>query len=144
MPTPCNILDGETSIPVKITNRGQLVTGKSGFSEASSVVLVASNTPLNLWEPLSKHNFIITEIIIRGDKNINNTVDAIVTIYECSEGPDSLTQTKAILPQPIPRSGLLVLSGLNLEVTEGRWVNAVASDTNIYVTVMGYYICACK
>lgn len=134
------IVDGQTNSSAQVTNRNQLVVGQAAFSEASSVALITDDVPLNLWEPKSKHNFIITDIILRGDKNVSNTVDATVTIYESSVGPDSATQTKVVLSTVIPRSGVLVLNGLNLEVTEGRWVNAVTSDNNIYVTIMGYYI----
>lgn len=137
------IVDDITGYRAKVTNRGLLVVGQAAFSEASSVALTVDNVPDNLWGPKPAQNFIITDIIIKGDKNIRSTLDATVTIYESSVGPTSAIKTKVILPTKVARSGSLELIGLNLEVTTGRWVNAVTDDNNIFVTVMGYYICAC-
>ncbi len=124
----------------QVTPRGQLVVGQAAFSESSSVSLTVDDVPGNLFGPEQGQNFIITAIIIRGDKNISAVTDATVTIYESSVGPASATQTKVILPTRIQRSGGETLVALNLEVTEGRWVNAVTDDNNVFVTVMGYYI----
>lgn len=143
MPILSKIVDGQEGHSAQVTNRNQLVVGNVAFSEASSVILLTDDVPLNLFPPVAKKNFIITDIIMRGDKNIDNNVDAIVTLFESEIGPISTTQTKVVLPTPIPRSGGIVLPGLNLEVTKGRWLNAVTSDNNVFVTVMGYYICSC-
>ena len=143
MSIPSKIIDGETNDSAKVTSRNQLVVGQAEFSSATSIVLIVDDVPINLVGPNSGNNYIITDIIIRGDKNISNTIDAIVSIYESSVGPVSTTQNKVVLSTVIPRSGSLVLNGLNLEVTESRWLNAVTSDDNVYITVMGYYICAC-
>lgn len=131
---------GGTKTLLKVTTRGQAVVGPIAFSEASSAALTVDDVPVNLFTPRSGKNFIITDIIIKGDKSIDNNVDATVTIYETSVGPTSTTQTKVILPTKIARSGGLTLVGLNLEVSTGVWINAVTDDNNVFVTVMGYYV----
>jgi hypothetical protein len=138
------IIDGTGSrVKTRVTNRGQLVVGAISFSEAKSIVLDAVDTPVNIYGPKTGENFIITDIIIRGNKTISNTVDAVLSIYESTVGPLNSTQSKVILGTVIPRSGDLVLNGLNLEVSEGVWINATTSDVSILITIMGYYVCVC-
>ena len=63
-----------------------------------------------------------------------------MTIYESSVGPASTTQTTVVLSTEMVKQSSRDLIGLNLEVAEGRWVNAVTDDDDVFVTVMGYYI----
>ena len=135
MAIQAQIQDRENDNKVQVTDKGQLVVGPAAFSKASFVQLV-SGIPVNLWPPKEKHNFIITDIIIKGAK----ATDAIVTIYESAISAESSTQTKVILPIPILGSESLVVTNQNLEVAKGSWVNAIATDSNVFITVMGYYI----
>lgn len=128
-----------TSNKVRVTSRGQLVTGSLEFSTASSAILDTDDTPVNFWAPIAKKNFIITDILLFADKNVGVN-DATVTIYETSVGPASATQTKVLLTTQMLKQTSRDFIGLNLEVTSGRWVNAVTDDNNVYVTIMGYYV----
>ena len=134
------ISDGSgTKTLARVTTRGQLVVGPADFSEASTVTLGTDNVPVNLFGPISGKNFIITDILIYANRLVGVN-DATVTIYESSVGPASTTQTKVLLSTEMVKQSSRDLIGLNLEVAEGRWVNAVTDDDDVFVTVMGYYI----
>ena len=42
----------------------------------------------------------------------------------------------------IPKKTSLTLTGLNIIVTEGRWVNVKTDDDDVFATVAGYFVTA--
>lgn len=126
----------------EVTCRGQLVVGPTSFSEATSIKLETDDVPVNLYPPKANMNFIITDILLYANKNVG-AGDATVTLYESSVGPTSATQTKVILQTEMVKQTSRDLTGVNVEVTEGRWLNAVTDDDDVFITVFGYYTVVC-
>lgn len=131
---------GDNSIEARVNRYGVLAVGPLAFSSSYNAELTVDNTPVNLITPMSGQNFIITSIYVKGSKAINATTDATFTIYENGVGPTDTTQTKVILTVPVGRSESLSVSGIQVLVQQGYWLNAVATDSNINVVVFGYYI----
>jgi hypothetical protein len=125
-----------------VSCRGQLVVGPLSFSESSSIKLETDDVPLNLFPPKSGFNFIVTDILLYANKNVG-AADATVTIYESLVGPESATQTKVVLQTEMLKQTSRDLTGLNLEISTGNWLNAVTDDDDIFITVMGYYAIEC-
>jgi hypothetical protein len=140
MTVTTKILDGRgSSKAVRVTNRGQLIVGNAAFSTAYNVELGAAATAGNIVGPQSGKNFIITDMLIYANRNVGVN-DARVTIYESTDGPATSTETKVIYETDIAQQTSRDLLGLNLEVTEGMWVNAITDDDDVLITVMGYFI----
>jgi hypothetical protein len=136
-----SIVDGNgTNVEAKVTARGQLVTSPLEYSTAYNVTADAINTGYNLATPINDKQFVITDILLYANKNVGVN-DATVVLYEAS----SLTSTtvdKTIINVEMVKQTRLDLTGLNLIVTAGKWVNIKTDDDDIFATIMGYYISA--
>lgn len=129
-----------TSNLAKITNRGQLVVSSLDFSESYTVTAALTGTAYNFVPPISGKRFIVTDILLYADKNVGAN-DASVQIYEA----DSLNETtidKTILDIEMVKKTSRDMTGLNLIISESRWLNIKTNDNIIYATVMGYYVTA--
>ena len=136
-----NLIDLRTDVSAKITGRGELVVGKLDFSSAYSTTATVTNTAFNLLVPQDGNCFVITDILIYADKNVGVN-DATISIYT-ADSPTSTTVISDILTTEIKASTARDITGLNLLVTHGVWVNAKTDDNNVFFTIFGYYIEDC-
>ena len=122
-----------------VNNRGELIVGRSLPSTASTAIMGTANTAVNFWGPKAGCTFIITDILLYANKSVG-AGDATVTIYESTDGPATSTQSVVILSTEMLKKTSRDLTGLNLEVTAGNWVNGITDDDDIFATIMGYYV----
>lgn len=76
---------------------------------------------------------------MRADRDVSATVDADVIIYEADSDTET-TVTRVLFEEAMVRGEHTGLSGLNILVSAGKWVNAKTSDDDIHMTIMGYYV----
>lgn len=126
---------GKTAI---VTSRGQLVVAPLEFSSAYQVTANVINTAFNFIGPKSGQQFVITDILLYADKNVGAT-DASVVIYE-ADASNTTTEYKQVLAMEMVKQTSRDITGLNLIVTEGKWLNIKTNDNSIYATIMGYYV----
>jgi len=140
MPVQAEIIDPATGQKASVTPRGQLIVGSISFSESFIANVDTANTAFNLVLPKGNKKFIITGIILVGDKSINTNIDAVVIIYESSTLA-GIVEDNALLDVNVSRSTSLPVIGLNL-ITENaaKFINVKSSDVNIKVTLLGFYI----
>ena len=127
-----------TSNKVKVTSRGQLIVAPLEFSTAYTLTVASPSTAYNLVPPKMNHRFVITDILLYADKGVGAS-DARVNLYEATSAT-ATTIDVDILDIEMVKSTARDMTGLNLIVTESRWVNIKTDDSTIYATVMGYYI----
>jgi len=123
---------------VTVTEYNQLVTAPAKFSESVFNKLDVINTAYNFTSPSSGERDIITDIILYANKNVG-AGDATVEIYE-ADGPTSTDVSKSVLKLEMLKQTSVVLTGLNLITTEGKWLNAKTDDDDIFLTIMTYKI----
>lgn len=124
----------------QVTSRGELVVGSLRFSQSYSTQCAVINQAYNLVGPSTNERFVITEILI----STNNAVGvngSVVDIYEASS-ESSTTIDRTILQLEVNKQTSVPITGINLIVTEGKWINAKVSDNSVYVVVMGYFVSA--
>ncbi len=138
MSTPINIQDNETGNRATVTRFGQLVVAPVDYSAPVAQTLDLVNTAYNFVEPKAKQNIVITDIILTANKNVGAS-DATVVVYE-ADAPDTTTSTKDILNLEMIKQSNLPLTGLNLLITEGAFVNAKTDDDDVFVTIMYYRV----
>lgn len=135
-----HIEDPSTSNKAKVTARGQVVVSSISFSESFSITVDAINTAFNLVLPKENKNFVITDIILTGDKTISTVNDASIVVYEAP----SLAETapdNVLLDVDVARSSSLVMTGLNLITeTAAKFINIKSTEINVKATLMGYYV----
>lgn len=127
-----------TDKQVKVTSRNELVINRYDYSTAYAVTANAVNTAFNFIEPKAGWRFVITDILLYANKGVGAN-DASVQVYEAS-GSDSTTVDKAILDVEMLKQTSRDLTGLNLIVSAGKWVNIKTDDDTIFATLMGYYV----
>lgn len=120
-----------------VTNKGQLVTAPLSFSEAYTQEVNATATAFNFVGPKEGKQFVITDILLYADKNVGVN-DASVQIYEADSDTET-TITKTILDIEMVKQTSRDITGLNLIITAGKWVNIKTDDATIFATIMGYY-----
>lgn len=128
---------------VKVSSRGQLITAPLDFSSISSIVLDTANVPFNLVPPLNNKQFVVTDLILYGDRNIGVN-DASVQIYQADSFEAPLGGGDASISLEIVKQTTVVLGGLNNIIDEGKWLTAITNDNNIFANVAGYYVDALK
>ena len=139
MASSCLIIDGDTNKPAKVTIFGQLVTAPIEYSDASAQNLDVIGTAFNLVTPEHGKAIVVTDVIASADNTVSNTSPADIVIYE-SDSATSLNQLDVVVRPQLVRANNFILTGLNLIVPPGRWVNASTTDNSILVTLMFYRI----
>lgn len=135
-----NIIDGKgDDYKVKVTSRGQLITAPLDFSDAYSVSATVINTAYNFVTPKIGFRFVITDILLNADNSVGTTPGATVVLYEAAS-LTSTTATKTILSIELVKQTNRDITGLNLIVSEGVWLNIKTDDNNINATVLGYFV----
>jgi len=138
MATPVNIKDSDSATAVKVTKFGQLVVAPLAYSTPVVDTLNVINTSFNFIKPQQDHSIVITDIVISADRSVGvNGAD--VQIYE-AETAETTTIDTTVLDVDMVKQTQLGLTGLNLLVPEGKFVNAKTDDINILVTIMFYRV----
>jgi hypothetical protein len=139
MAAPVNIIDPRGKFMARVTSFGQLVTAPLQYSTPVEREMSAPGVVYNFVTPSQDKNIVITDIVVSADKSVNNTTPADIIIFEADEVDSDIPNNCIIRPQLL-RGDNFVLSGLNLLVRKGKWVNAMTSDATVIVTIMFYKI----
>lgn len=141
MPIQVLLSDGfGNGITAGVSSRGQLVTGPLDFSTAYAVTASVDDTAYNFVPPKSGKRFVITDILLYANKGVG-VADATVAVYE-ADSATSTAVTKSILAIEMLKQTARDITGLNLIVSEGKWVNIKTDDNTVFATMMGYYVSA--
>jgi hypothetical protein len=124
---------------VKVSSRGQLVTAPLDYSTLHSVTLAVAGTVYNLALPVSGKQFVITDLILYADKNVG-TNDASIEIFGAGDGPTGVNALGSLIELELPKKNSLVLTGLNIVIGKGLWLNATTNDNIVYINIAGYYV----
>ena len=133
------IEDAVYKYKARVTNRGQLVTAPLAYSRFYAARTVVANTPVNVIEPVTGKDFLITAIILAGERTVSVN-GAVVTLFENEIGPTDTTQTSVIYSDDVARQTRAILTNLNIIVHSGRWVNVTSDSVNVRANIAGYYI----
>ena len=138
MSTSIVIKDSSTGNEATVTEFGQLVVAPVDYSQPVAKELSEAGIAYNFIEPVSDKSIVITDIILTANKGVGVN-DATVSIYEAG-GVDSVVSVTDILNLEMIKQSNLVLTGLNLIVPVGLFVNAQTDDASIFVTIMFYRV----
>ena len=138
MSASIKVKDSKSGNEATVTKYGQLVVSPVDYSTPVSKVLSSTLTAYNFIEPSEGKSIVITDIILTANRSIGAN-DATVTVYQAGD-VDSLTSDKDILNLEMIKQSNLVLTGLNMIVPSGFFVNATTDDASIFVTIMYYRV----
>lgn len=135
------IKDKESGNSATVTEFGQLVTAPVSYSQPVEVLLDATATAFNFIEPRSGTSIVITDILTYAARTVSPTTPADIQVYQSDE-VDSSTVLGGIVSPQLTSGGQSELTGLNLLIPEGRWVNAITDDADVKITIMFYRVSA--
>ena len=139
MAAPTNITDALSGFAAKVTRFGQLIVAPLDYSKPVEHDLDAINTAFNFVTPSQDQNIVITDIVVSADKDVSANTPAIISIFE-ADAVDSIVPNALIIKPQLLRSENFAISGLNLLISEGKWINATTTDTTIILTIMFYRV----
>ena len=133
------VLDGESNQAAMVTEFKQLVVAPIAYSTPVQQVMDATGTAFNFIVPVQGKSIVITDVIVSANKNVSNTTPADIVIYE-SGAANSLTNIETILQPQLTGASNLAITGLNLIIPKGVWVNASTDDATVLLTIMFYRV----
>jgi len=139
MAVPSAIKDPRTGNTARVTKFGQLVVAPIQYSTPVTIDLDTVNTAFSFAEPQAGMSIVITDIFASADNGVSNTTPAEVEIYT-ADSPESITTIDSILQPRLTRASNIPMTGLNLLIDEGVWVNAKTNDNDILLTIMFYRV----
>ncbi len=140
MATPAQITDGQgAGNKAHVTVNGQLAVAPIEYDSVATVELAEPNIGYNFFKPKAHMQFVITGIRMRADRDVAQTADATVELYE-SDSATSTTVTRAIWTENMVRGESVALFPVNILLSEGVWLNGKTTDDDIFATIIGYYV----
>ena len=134
------LLDGTgQGYEAKISSRGQLIVAPLEFSTSYAKVANVINTAFNFVGPKADKQFVITDMILDAAKDVSNTTAGTIEIYEADSATETTVATSILCIEMI-RNTNRIITGLNLILNEGKWLNIKTTDATISCTVMGYFV----
>ena len=128
-----------TANTVKVSQYGQLVTAPIAYSEPYTASLNSTGTAFKIADPIVGKRFVVTDILLDAGKNVSASTAGTIVLYEADNEADT-TEAKIILSVEMLKNTSREITGLNLLVTEGVWLNLKTTDATVEATVLGYYI----
>jgi hypothetical protein len=141
MSVEVHIVDPGTGKAVKRVEGGAIAVAPVRTSLPFNATLGTDDAVVNVVPAKADHVFYITGIFLTGNKNIDATTAATVTVYtgdsETTAVANALT---TLLTLPVARNSTRDINPILLETENSKWVNAVTTDDDVFVTIMGYYL----
>lgn len=135
-----------TRITDPITNRSATVkvddalsVAPAKFSKAYNATMGVSNQIYNVVPLQHNCSFVITGIFVKANRQVSNTVDATVEIFEASSA-ESGTVLNSLFTIPMVRGETFLFNPIYVKVENTSYINARTNDDDVYVTILGFYV----
>jgi hypothetical protein len=136
-----HLADQKTGKTVRVVAGSALAVNPPHPSLSFNAELGTDDVPVNVIPAKANHAFCLTGIFLTSNKNVDPNTAATVQIYtgdsETTAASDALT---TILSAPVPKNDQRDYNPILVEAEEGKWINGVTSDDDVFVTIMGYYL----
>ena len=133
------IVGGKTRNEALVTRLGEVAVSPLFFSKFYNGATASNDVPVNILEPKHGMGFVIKAIILSGDRSIGAS-GAVTAIYENNTSGTDTVQETVIITEEIAKQTRMQLTGLNILVSPGKWVNVVSDDVIVRCNISGYYI----
>lgn len=141
MSIDARIVDSKTGKAAAIVGGNALAVNPPHPSLSFNATLGTDDTVVNVVPAKADHVFCMTALLFTGNKSINTNTDAVVQIYvAASETTTAANADRALITVPVAQSSSRDITGILLETDPGKWINAVTSDDDVFITAMGYYL----
>ena len=139
MPADMVIRCGLNNWGASVSRYGELRVAAYDYSTSYFKNIGIANTAYSFVPPIQDEFFVITAIILQANKNVNANTGQIVDVYEATSAT-STTVDKSLIEVELIKNDRIVLTGLNIRTSEGKFLNGKTEDDDILATVAGYYV----
>ena len=138
--TDVTLYDDKSQTAAQISANGELVVAPISYSTAYYQSVDVALTPFLLVPAQASKKFIINSILLASSKTFGTATTAeTVTIYEASPA-DLDTNLKTIVQIDLLKNDRMIATALNIASSTAVSLVATATDTNVDVTLGGYYV----
>ncbi len=135
---PTNLVSGDGR-QVSVSDDGSLSVSVGAYDAAEYRELGVINTAYNFYKPLDREQFVITGIIMYGDKQVSSSTNATVIIYE-ADSPETTTADRILIQVEVGQNQSIPFPGMRLLCNYGVYINAKTDDDDVHLTIMGHYV----
>jgi|TARA_R110000803_G_scaffold118909_4_gene187218 hypothetical protein len=125
-------------VPI-VSDYGELIVAPVSYSSASVQLIDVIDTGYVFVPPIAGKKIVITGVILSTDKDVSTTIGSAIEIYESTDGSGTTVES-SILQVDLIKQKTLVIQGINVITSEGRWVMGKASDDDVKISLYYYYI----
>jgi hypothetical protein len=138
--TDFQIVDEKSASTAEISGIGEQYVAPRYYSDSYYLSVNLADTAFEVIPAKSGKKFIITSLIFASSKTFGSATTAeTLTLYEAS--PADIDASLKIFTQiDLLKNDRLVATGLNLATSTAVSLIASATDTNVNVTIAGYYV----
>jgi len=138
--TDVTIWDDKSQAAALVSANGELIVAPISYSTAYYKLIDVAVTPFEVVPASAGRKFIIDSMLLTTSKAFGTATTAeTLTIYEASPS-DLSTNLKTVAEIDFLKNDRLVATGLKLAASTAISLVATATDTNVSVTIAGYYI----
>ncbi len=132
-------LMGDGTQQVKVNEAGELLISDGPYDLATFNELGTVDTAYNFFGPRGREQFVITGFLMYGDKQVNSSTNATVTIYESSQ-KDSTTEDRVLVQVEVGQNQSIPFPNIRILCNKGVYLNAKTDDDDIHMTIFGHYV----
>lgn len=121
-----------------VSSNGELIISPASANVTKHWDMVLPDVAYNFAPPITGKRMRLQNILMYANKTVGNT-DAKIEIYTAGSA-DSTTVIEAVLTLELPKYASRDMIGLNIELSEGIFLNAKTDDATVFLTMMGYYL----
>jgi len=124
---------------VQVTTAGEVVVAAGPYDFTKYHELDVINTAYNFYKPRDREQFVITGIIMYGDKQVSSATNATVIIYEAS-AEDTTTVDRILVQVEVGQNQSVPFPSMRVLANYGTYINAKTDDDDVHVTMLGHYV----
>lgn len=134
------LFDAVRNVFARITSLGEVVTNDYDYSEPYYVSVDSVGDAFEVVAGKPGKCFIVKSLLIASSKTFGSATTAeTVTVYEANPS-DLTTSLKIFVKLDLLKNDRMPITGLNLKVGKVNSLVVVATDTDVDVTIAGYYV----
>lgn len=138
--TDFTLFDEKEGIAAGISPRGELYTAPIEYSIAYYVSIDAADTPFEIVQGKSGKRFVMTSMLLSSSKTFGTATAAeTLHLYEAYTADLDIV-VNTVTQIDLLKNDRLVATALNLATSDAISIVASATDTNVNVTIAGYYV----
>ena len=140
--TDVTIWDDKNQAAALVSVNGELIVGPLSYSSAYHETVDIAATAFEIVPAVAGKKFVIDSMLLATSKTFGAATTAeTLTIYEASPA-DLSTNLKTVAQIDFLKNDRLVATGLKLASSTAISLVASAADTDVSVTIAGFYVAA--